>query len=70
MKTGCCQKKLLEDEQPEREKILEFQKIMERLIAQELHMKKEGEDHCLVAWLKVLEAPCYTPALIEEGLFV
>ena len=38
--------KLLEDEQPEREKILEFQKIMERLIAQELHMKKEGEDQC------------------------
>ena len=27
-------------------KLLEFQKIMERLIAQELHMKKEGEDQC------------------------
>ena len=34
--------KLLEDEQPEREKLLEFQKILERLITQELHMKKEG----------------------------
>lgn len=38
--------KLLEDEQPEREKLLEFQKILERLITQELHMKKEGEDQC------------------------
>ena len=38
--------KLLEDEQPEREKMLEFQKILERLITQELHMKKEGEDQC------------------------
>ena len=42
----CEQSEALEDEQPEREKILEFQKIMERLIAQELHMKKEGEDQC------------------------
>ena len=32
--------KLLEDEQPEREKMLEC------LITQELHMKKEGEDQC------------------------
>ena len=39
--TTASKVKLLEDEQPEREKILEFQKIMERLIAQELHMKKE-----------------------------
>ena len=38
--------KLLEDEQPEREKLLEFQKILERLITQELHMKREGEDQC------------------------
>ena len=38
--------KLLEDEQPEREKLLEFQKILEHLITQELHMKKEGEDQC------------------------
>ena len=38
--------KLLEDEQPERKKLLEFQKILERLITQELHMKKEGEDQC------------------------
>ena len=30
----------------EREKLLEFQKILERLITQELHMKKEGEDQC------------------------
>lgn len=44
--TTASKVKLLEDEQPEREKILEFQKIMERLIAQELHMKKEGEDQC------------------------
>ena len=28
------------------EKLLEFQKILERLITQELHMKKEGEDQC------------------------
>ena len=27
-------------------KILEFQEILERLITQELHMKKEGEDQC------------------------
>ena len=39
--TTASKVKLLEDEQPEREKILEFQKIMERLIAQEIHMKKE-----------------------------
>lgn len=38
--------RLLEDEEPEREKLLEFQKILERLINQELHMKKEGEDQC------------------------
>ena len=38
--------RLLEDEEPEREKLLEFQKILERLITQELHMKKEGEDQC------------------------
>ena len=38
--------RLLEDEEPEREKLLEFQKILERLITQELHMKKEGEDKC------------------------
>ena len=58
--TTASKVKLLEDEQPEREKILEFQKtsqerdnrilefqkIMERLIVQELHMKKEGEDQC------------------------
>ncbi len=42
--TTASKVKLLEDEQPEREKILEFQKIMERLNHQELHMKKEGED--------------------------
>ena len=30
----------------EREKLLEFQKILEHLITQELHMKKEGEDQC------------------------
>jgi DNA-binding transcriptional MerR regulator len=28
------------------EKIMEFQQILERLISQELHMKKEGEDKC------------------------
>ena len=38
--------RLLEDEQSESEKLLEFQKILERLIIQELHMKKEGEDQC------------------------
>ena len=27
-------------------KLLEFQKILERLITQELHMKKAGEDQC------------------------
>lgn len=28
------------------EKIIEFQRILERLIAQEIHAKKEGEDKC------------------------
>ena len=30
----------------EKEKILEFQNILERLITQELQMKKEGENDC------------------------
>ncbi len=33
-----------EDEDEAR--LLEFQQILERLIAQEIHFKKEGEDHC------------------------
>lgn len=44
--------KLLNDEEEEKiqedknGKILEFQKILERLITQELQMKKEGENDC------------------------
>ena len=43
---GNSKVKLLETSQERDNRILEFQKIMERLIAQELHMKKEGEDQC------------------------
>ena len=43
---GNSKVKLLETSQETDNRILEFQKIMERLIAQELHMKKEGEDQC------------------------
>lgn len=34
------------DEEPENEKILEFQQILERLIAQELQSKNEEEERC------------------------
>lgn len=44
--TTASKVKLLEDEQPEREKILEFQKIMERLICSGATYEKEGEDQC------------------------
>ena len=43
---GNSKVKLRETSQERDNRILEFQKIMERLIAQELHMKKEGEDQC------------------------
>lgn len=49
--TTASKVKLLEDEQPEREKILEFQKIMERLIVQELHMKKREKTSAGI-WMK------------------
>ena len=38
--------KLLETSQERDNRILEFQKIMERLIDQELRMKREGEIQC------------------------
>lgn len=34
------------DEELEENKILEFQQILERLIAQEIQMKRDGEDRC------------------------
>ena len=74
--TTASKVKLLEDEQPEREKILEFQKIMERLIAQELHMKKEGEDPVSYTHLDVYKRQyvgcaviilrCHRPFIVNE----
>ena len=43
---GNSKVKLLETSQETDNRILEFQKIMERLIDQELRMKKEGEIQC------------------------
>lgn len=36
----------MEEQEKEAGKILEFQQILERLIAQEIQMKREGEDRC------------------------
>lgn len=38
--------RLLEDDRTSTGKILEFQRILERLITQELQMKRAGEDEC------------------------
>ena len=43
---GNSKVKLLETSQETDDRILEFQKIMERLIDQELRMKREGEIQC------------------------
>ena len=43
---GNSKVKLLETSQERDNRILEFQKIMERLINQELQMKREGEIQC------------------------
>ena len=38
--------KLLEGEKAPDERMVEFQRILERLIMQEMQMKKEGEEEC------------------------